>query len=151
MRFSALLPLPRTLAYVIVVTIILLWIPSSSTQSVVSLEKPGAPRARFVPGEVLVRFRSESHAKLIKQVDTLQVEGRGIPLKLEEVEASHLLAGLRLARVNPSETLAAVKALAARPDVLYAEPAGAGGDDQGRDDFSAGGDFESAVRGYAGH
>lgn len=122
MKFSALLPLPRTLVYVVVVTTILLWIPSSSTQSVVSLEKPKTPRARFIPGEVLVRFRSESHAKSIKQVETLQVEGRGIPLKLEEVEASHLLAGLRLARVNPAETLAAVKALAARPDVLYAEP-----------------------------
>ena len=122
MRFSASFFLPRISLYVIVAAIILLWIPSSSTQSVVSLEKPRAPRARFVPGEVLVRFRSESQAKLVRQVHTLQVEGRGIPLKIEEVEASHLLAGLRLARVNPSETLAAVKALAARPDVLYAEP-----------------------------
>ena len=122
MRFSALLLLPRTLVYVIVVTIILLWIPSSTTQSVVSLDKPKTPRARFIPGEVLVRFRSESHAKSLKQVDALQIEGRGIPLKIEEVEASHLLAGLRLARVNPADTLAAVEALAARPDVLYAEP-----------------------------
>lgn len=104
------------------VTITLLWIPSSTTQSVSSGDKSTAPRARFIPGEVLVRFRSESHAKAIKQFDTLKVGGRGIPMKIEEIEASHLLAGLRVARVHPSETLAAVEALAARPDVLYAEP-----------------------------
>jgi hypothetical protein len=58
-----------------------------------------------------VRFRSESHAKAIKQFDTLKVGGRGIPMKIEEIEASHLLAGLRFARVHPSgsrETISSI-------------------------------------------
>ena len=69
-----------------------------------------------------MRFKSESLARATKQIDTLIVERRGIQVRMEETDASHILHGLRVAHVDPAETLTAVEALSARPDVLYAEP-----------------------------
>ncbi|MBD0326786.1 MAG: hypothetical protein ICV68_10155, partial [Pyrinomonadaceae bacterium] len=80
-------------------------------------------RADFVPGEILVRFRSRKLAKDNEQnARTLYNKGRVISINIERVEGSELVEGLRLARVAPEETLQAVAALNEQADVLYAEP-----------------------------
>ena len=80
-------------------------------------------RDEFVPGEVLVRFRTgEKGARVAERLSALSVMGRDIPVVVRQPEGLEIVEGLRLASVPPEETLAAVKALAARPDVLYAEP-----------------------------
>jgi hypothetical protein len=85
MKFLALFPLAlrhtaliRIAVYVVAATIILLWIPISTTQSVTPLDKSNAPRARFVPGEVLVRFRSETAAKTTNQVERQKDRGMAV-------------------------------------------------------------------------
>lgn len=112
----------RTVIGVAAIAFILSWIPRTTSQSVSSMEKPEAPAPRFIPGEVLVRFKSETQAKARNQFETLEVEGRRISMRIEESDASSLLEGLRIARVDPSDTLVAAKALSARVDVIYAEP-----------------------------
>ncbi len=87
--------------------------------------KPQAKRQRqaFVPGEVLVRYRSESLAK--SRTGAAQVitrEGFALPIQVERFDGSELVEGLRLARVSTGETLNAVAALRRQPEVLYAEP-----------------------------
>jgi subtilisin family serine protease len=80
-------------------------------------------RARYVPGEVLVRYKSESQARNRQgggRVTTRQ--GLDIPVQVERLAASNLIEGLRLARVPADQTLRAVAALKTQPDVLYAEP-----------------------------
>ena len=80
-------------------------------------------RARFVPGEVLVRYKTESVAKSRQGASRVTTrEGLGIPIQVERFTASDLIEGLRLARVPPNQTLAAVAALKRQPDVLDAEP-----------------------------
>ena len=79
-------------------------------------------RPEFVPGDVLVRYRSESVAKRLTTASTLSVEGRDIAIQVERFEGSEIVPGLRVARVKPEETLAAIEALKKEPDVLYAEP-----------------------------
>jgi alpha-tubulin suppressor-like RCC1 family protein/subtilisin family serine protease len=78
----------------------------------------------FVPGEVLVRFRSE--AKAVEGVRALaplrDSGGRELPVEFARAEGLEVVRGLRLARVRPADTLAVVAALSARADVLYAEP-----------------------------
>src|ERR1700730_13361711 len=104
-------------------TIILLWIPHATTQSIDSLPKPKLPKPEFVPGEVLVRFRSEALGeKASKQIGVLKVEGRDIQMNIQDIDASSMLKGLRIVHVEASETLSAIEALRVRPDVLYAEP-----------------------------
>ena len=77
-----------------------------------------------MPGEVLVRFRSD--AKAAQQALTTEAlvdpEGRRLSLEMERPPGFEVIEGLRLARVPADETLAAVAALRQRPDVLYAEP-----------------------------
>jgi len=86
-----------------------------------SSEKRAKPA--YVPGEVLVRYRSEKVAKAQGQAATaLRAEGRQFPVQLERLRASDLVEGLRLARVAPEDTMRAIEALKQRPDVLYAEP-----------------------------
>ncbi|HEU4594235.1 MAG TPA: S8 family serine peptidase [Pyrinomonadaceae bacterium] len=87
-----------------------------------SLTKGETPA--FVPGEVLVRFRSESKADeaALASAPLLDAEGRELPVELARAEGLSLVRGLRLARVRAADTLAAVAALSARADVLYAEP-----------------------------
>jgi subtilisin family serine protease len=78
--------------------------------------------ADYVPGEVLVRFRSDAAAKTASAVSMpLRAEGGGDAI-FEYFGGSDLVPGLRLAKVDPARTLEAVAELAARPDVLYAEP-----------------------------
>jgi uncharacterized repeat protein (TIGR01451 family) len=80
-------------------------------------------RAEFVPGEILVRFRSEPDARAAEQASAaLNLRAREIPLTVERFDGSELVEGLRLARVAPEATLEAVAALGEQPDVLYAEP-----------------------------
>ncbi|HEY0406156.1 MAG TPA: S8 family serine peptidase [Pyrinomonadaceae bacterium] len=80
-------------------------------------------RGLFVPGEILVRFRSEPAATAKEQARVALDSGGGeIPLSIERFDGSELVEGLRLARVAPEETLRAIDALKEQPDVLYAEP-----------------------------
>jgi subtilisin family serine protease len=77
-------------------------------------------RPEFVPGDVLVRYKSEALAK--RQATTVNAEGRAIPMQVKRFSGSDVIDGLRLAHVAPEDTLNAIAALKARPDVLYAEP-----------------------------
>ena len=87
---------------------------------------PAAPKkqAEFVPGELLVRFRPGQ--TVAKTKGTIQLSmfsgGRSLRVEINSFGGSDLVEGLRLARVSPEATLEAIKALHARPDVLYAEP-----------------------------
>jgi alpha-tubulin suppressor-like RCC1 family protein/subtilisin family serine protease len=84
----------------------------------------------FVPGEILVRFRAETIAKqdasgqrVARMSLRSGADGQEILARVERLgEDAEFVAGLRLARVQPEETLEAVSALRARADVLYAEP-----------------------------
>ena len=86
--------------------------------------KPQAPHADSVPGEILVRFRTGAAAtkQPASSVLTLRAAGTDVPVRVERFEASEAVEGLRLAHVAPEQTEAAIVALRARPDVLYAEP-----------------------------
>src|SRR5262249_28854687 len=78
---------------------------------------------RFVPGEVLVRFRSESTAQRKTGAMTMAARGGAeFSAQVEHFDGSNLVQGLRLVRVAPENTLSAVAALRSQPDVLYAEP-----------------------------
>ena len=79
-------------------------------------------RPEFVPGEALVRYRSERIAKRQGMQTLLNAEGRALSIQVEHFEGSDLVPGLRLARVPAEDTLAAIDALKNQPDVLYAEP-----------------------------
>jgi subtilisin family serine protease len=94
-------------------------------------ESPVAPVARakrgaaeFVPGEILVRFRTDAPAAAKGARTSLAVRapGREIEVRIQSLGGAELVEGLRLARVRPEETEAALGALNARGDVLYAEP-----------------------------
>jgi hypothetical protein len=90
--------------------------------------KSREPVAEFVPGHVLVRFRSEAAARRAEAVPSvgraavLDGAGSEIAARVERFEGSDLVRGLRLAYVEPAETLAAIEAFKSMPDVLYAEP-----------------------------
>ena len=98
-------------------------VPSRSGAKVQPVTKTKGMRPRFVPGEVLVRYRTESTAqsKTGRMVFATR-EGRQVSAQVERFDGSDLVKGLRLARVAPGETLNAVAALRNQPDVLYAEP-----------------------------
>src|SRR5215213_2110906 len=77
----------------------------------------------FVPGEVLVRYRSEPLAK--SKGGSMRIaahDGTLVSAEMKRTHGSDLLPGLRLARVAPEETLKAVAAFLQQPDVLSAEP-----------------------------
>ncbi len=80
--------------------------------------------AEFVPGRAIVRFRSDAAAQAAEAAVTgLSIANeRQIAARIERFEGSELIRGLRLAKVDPAATLAAIEALKERPDVLYAEP-----------------------------
>lgn len=76
-----------------------------------------------VPGEILVRFRPESKAKRLGAQVVTEKTGRQIAMSIRALNPSfELLEGLRVAKVDPSDTSRAIEALRARPDVIYAEP-----------------------------
>ncbi|MDT4953778.1 MAG: hypothetical protein QOJ02_1916 [Acidobacteriota bacterium] len=93
----------------------------SETQSRAKAKTQGR---NFVPGEILVRFRAGSAASKQDKalIASVRVEGREIALRVERFGGSDIVDGLRLAHVAPEDTLEAIAALNARPDVLYAEP-----------------------------
>ncbi|HZH32335.1 MAG TPA: S8 family serine peptidase [Pyrinomonadaceae bacterium] len=78
--------------------------------------------AEFVPGEVLVRFRTETAAETAEAVAMPLGVEVGLEMSIEQFDPSETVRGLRLAKVDPARTLEAVAELASRPDVLYAEP-----------------------------
>jgi subtilisin family serine protease len=80
-------------------------------------------RPPFVPGQALVRYRDEAAAKAeSRSPKALQVNGRSLPIQVERFGGSEIVEGLRLARVPEADTMAAIAALKAQPNVLYAEP-----------------------------
>ena len=80
-------------------------------------------RRAFVPGEVLVRFRSEPTAKSRTGSSRIvALSGESMPVQVERFDGSDLVAGARLVHVAPEDTLKTVAALKQQPDVLYAEP-----------------------------
>ncbi|MCP9496355.1 MAG: S8 family serine peptidase [Pyrinomonadaceae bacterium MAG19_C2-C3] len=90
--------------------------------------------ARFVPGEVVVRFREDAPAaraqrgyrlRLRKPVNVTDEATGGdeeITANVERTGGEKVVRGLRLARVSPRDTLKAVARLNRRADVLYAQP-----------------------------
>jgi subtilisin family serine protease len=83
-----------------------------------------ARQQTFVPGEIIVRYRSESMAK--GRTGALRItaqDGRLRTVRVDDFEGSKLLPGLRIARVTDGgDTMSAIAALRLQPDVLYAEP-----------------------------
>lgn len=81
------------------------------------------PQVEFVPGEILVRFRTEETAVSKEHgIAPLRTNNREIALEVEPFDGSELVEGLRVAHVEPEQTLDAVEALNRRADVVYAEP-----------------------------
>ena len=92
--------------------------PAQKSQS-----QPKRRGPAFVPGEVLVRYRSESHARSKgTSMRVAALDGSVVPMDLQRFGGSDLVEGLRLARVSPEDTLKTIAALRKQPDVLYAEP-----------------------------
>ena len=78
----------------------------------------------FVPGEIIVRYRSESMAKNRMGVSRITAQdGQLRSMRVEDFDGSKLVPGLRIARLTDGgDTMSAVAALRLQPDVLYAEP-----------------------------
>ncbi len=96
---------------------------SSATQGEIQPNEKGKQsRPEAVPGEVLVRYRSELQARRQTRATTLSAEGRQLSIQVERFEGADIVPGLRKAYVNPEDTHAAIAALKQQPDVLYAEP-----------------------------
>lgn len=84
-------------------------------------------QGEFVPGQILVRFRrggaiAEASERGSTPLWLRSRSGREMPIEVENFEGSEIVEGLRIARVQPEDTLHAIEALKALPDVLYAEP-----------------------------
>lgn len=81
-------------------------------------------RPEYVPGQVLVRYRTEAMATRKQRNKTLvTAEGRELPIQVERFDGADLIAGLRLVHVAAEDTMGALEALKVQPDVLlYAEP-----------------------------
>ena len=77
----------------------------------------------YVPGEVLVRYRTEpiAHSKSTS-MRIAALDGTLLSLNVERPRAADLLPGLRLARVAPDDTMKTIAALRQNPEVLSAEP-----------------------------
>ena len=90
-----------------------------------STTPPRDKKPDFVPGELLVRFRPNTAGAQVKgrmSMNVAMAGERSVRVEVNHFLASELVEGLMLARVPAEDTLAAIKALRARPDVLYAEP-----------------------------
>jgi hypothetical protein len=55
----------------------------------------------FVPGDVIVKYRSESHAKVQTRAATLFAQGRQVPIEIRRFEGADLVPGLRLGPTIP--------------------------------------------------
>jgi subtilisin family serine protease len=114
-----------SLLFIVAVAIILASGPRSSKAT----PQAGTPEAShkrmkpaFVPGQALVRYRSESVAKRVASALTLSVNAHQVPIQIERLDGADLVPGLRLAHMAPEQTLDAIEALNKQDDVLYAEP-----------------------------
>ena len=123
---SASTRLALAFSFLIILTLLIVGgAPSTSsaklegTQSGVNRKNP---RAEFVPGEALVRYRSERAASRQPRQVMLNVAGRQLAVQIERFDGADIVPGLRLARVATQDTMAAIAALKEQPDVLYAEP-----------------------------
>lgn len=87
-------------------------------------QSPRKAGLEFVPGEALVRFRSDSEAVQTKPAEsrTLSVQGREVRITVENLGRSDLVEGLRLVRFPQEDTLSVIASLNGRADVAYAEP-----------------------------
>lgn len=95
-------------------------IQNRSTQGSLTKKRP---RTEFKPGDVLVRYRSESMARARTGRNVVTApNGELVSAHVEDFGAAELVPGLRLAHVAPEQTLQAIAALERQPDVLYAEP-----------------------------
>ena len=98
--------------------------PTGSQAVQRSLQTSTNKPQRFIPGEVLVRYRSELLAQ-VKEAGPIEVPmagGARVAAHVERFGGSRIVPGLRRVRVAPEQTLQAVVALNNQPDVLYAEP-----------------------------
>ncbi|MGH9875098.1 MAG: S8 family serine peptidase [Pyrinomonadaceae bacterium] len=95
---------------------------SSATQEQARSNNSQKRRPKFVPGQALVRYRSERLAKQKTLEKLVSSDGRQLSIQIERFEGADIVPGLRLAHVAPEDTMAAIAALKAQPDVLYAEP-----------------------------
>ncbi len=106
----------------------LITLPPVSRAQFQSSAAPGQGQKRapveFVPGEVIVRFKTEEAAELSdsEPARELRMSRGSIHVRTERFEGSEIVKGLRVVHVPEEETLKAIEALKARPDVLYAEP-----------------------------
>ena len=77
----------------------------------------------YVPGQVLVRYRSEpiAHSKG-ESMRIAALDGTLLAVNMERPHGADLLPGLRLARVASEDTLKTIEALRQNPEVLTAEP-----------------------------
>jgi len=100
------------------------WISHASRQADVSTEaKRKRAETDSVPGEILVRFKREAAAaKVARSEMAVSAADRQISVQVDQLSGHEIVEGLRLAHVAPDDTASAIKALNARPDVLYAEP-----------------------------
>jgi hypothetical protein len=96
---------------------------SSATQGNAQSDRGQKPsRPQFVPGQALVRYRSEQLARQKTSEKLVSSDGRQLSIRLERFDGADIVPGLRLAHVAPEDTMAAIAALKSQPDVLYAEP-----------------------------
>ena len=92
-------------------------------RSAAKIERSNAQLPEFVPGEILVRYRTETEAKVKEsRVESVSILGKQMTVQVESFDGGKLITGLRIARVAPENTLEAVAALNQEPDVVYAEP-----------------------------
>ncbi len=98
--------------------------PSSRAgrENVAPVRKAKSKKFDFVPGDVLVRYKTEGVAKRAGRTSSLMVNGQALPITIERFDGADIVEGLRLARVAPDDTMKAIDALRRQPDVLYAEP-----------------------------
>ena len=101
-----------------------IYLPTGSHAVKKSQQTSSGKRQRFIPGEVLVRYRSESMARVKedRDIDVPAPDGARVRTRVEPFAGSRIVPGLRRVRVAPEDTLEAVIALNNQPDVLYAEP-----------------------------
>ncbi|HSE32732.1 MAG TPA: S8 family serine peptidase [Pyrinomonadaceae bacterium] len=121
LRFVFVLTIAAIAVALVVIT------PSSRakvTQKLSSAAIKKLRRPTFVPGEVLVRYRTEGSAadKTNRILAAAASDGAQIEMRVEDFAGSKIVPGARIVRVAPERTLEAVQILRQQPDVMYAEP-----------------------------
>jgi subtilisin family serine protease len=109
---------------ILLVLALFLAVALTPSSSAVQQGTPSQKRSRseFVPGHVLVRYRTERTATRKTAQALFAADGHQLSIQLERFEGADIVPGLRLAHVAATDTMAAIEALKADPDVLYAEP-----------------------------